>query len=125
MAEDKKRSAVTTQDSPGFFQSLANQIRLVLRLVADRRVNLFLKILPIGALVYTLFPDLAPGPIDDAVIIGLGVYSFIELCPPDVVEEHREAINKLMREVSEVPGDEIFDGEIVDVEFNELEDNEE
>jgi hypothetical protein len=30
-----------------------------------------------------------------------------------------------MREVSEVPGDEIFDGEIVDVEFNELEDNEE
>jgi hypothetical protein len=113
MAEDKKRSAVTTQDSPGFFQSLANQIRL------------FLKILPIGALVYTLFPDLAPGPIDDAVIIGLGVYSFIELCPPDVVEEHREAINKLMREVSEVPGDEIFDGEIVDVEFNELEDNEE
>jgi hypothetical protein len=106
MAEDKKRSAVTTQDSPGFFQSLANQIRLVLRLVADRRVNLFLKIL-------------------HAVIIGLGVYSFIELCPPDVVEEHREAINKLMREVSEVPGDEIFDGEIVDVEFNELEDNEE
>ncbi|NMC78417.1 MAG: hypothetical protein GYA59_03560 [Chloroflexi bacterium] len=72
----------------GFFQELSLRIRLILRLMGDRRVNFFLKLLPVGTLIYLVFPDLLIGPVDDAMIIWLGGYLFIELCPAEVVEEH-------------------------------------
>ncbi|MBM3144022.1 MAG: hypothetical protein FJ010_03430 [Chloroflexi bacterium] len=78
----------------GFFHSLSNEIKLVFRLLADPRVSWWLKLLPFASLVYFIFPDIAPGPIDDAVVIGVGVYLFVELCPPEIVEEHREALRK-------------------------------
>jgi hypothetical protein len=84
-------------------------------------VNVFLKILPVGSLVYLVMPDIAPGPIDDAALIWLATYLFVELCPPNVVQEHLEALKatrKVMdsyQETSqpEVHG-EVVDGEIVD-----------
>ncbi|MEK6222859.1 MAG: hypothetical protein N2D54_11490 [Chloroflexota bacterium] len=94
--------------------SLTNQVRLILRLMGDSRVNMLYKILPLGTLVYfIIFPDLFPGPIDDAMIIGLGTYMFIELCPPDVVAEHRIAVwgNP------DAQNDEQDEGDIVDSEF--------
>ena len=66
--------------------------RLVARLLRDRRVPLWAKGLPLLAALYFLVPDLAPGPIDDAVALWLGGYLFVELCPPEVVEEHRRAL---------------------------------
>lgn len=87
----------------GFFWELSARIKLILRLLADGRVNPLLKLLPIASLAYLLVPDLAPGPIDDALIIWLGAYLFVELCPPDVVEEHLKkiqtsAVNQLYEE---------------------------
>jgi hypothetical protein len=76
----------------GIFHDLANQIKLIFRLIADPRVSPLLKLLPIGSLIYLVFPDLAPGPIDDALVIGIGTYMFVELCPPDIVQEHKEAL---------------------------------
>ncbi len=72
---------------------LTHQVRLIARLMADSRVPFYLKALPVGSLLYLLFPDLAPGPIDDALIIWLGTYLFVELCPPEVVQEHRDALH--------------------------------
>lgn len=90
----KKKSAMTTlQENPGFFNGLSSTLRLVVRLMGDNRVNFFLKLLPLGSLVYLVSPLDAVIPlVDDALIIGLGTYFFIELCPPDVVEEHRARI---------------------------------
>lgn len=87
----------------GFFWELSARIKLILRLLADGRVNPLLKLLPIASLAYLLVPDLAPGPIDDALIIWLGAYLFVELCPPEVVEEHLKkiqtsAVNQLYEE---------------------------
>ncbi len=76
----------------GFFWELSARIKLILRLLADRRVNPLLKLLPIASLAYLIAPDLAPGPVDDALIIWLGAYLFVELCPPEVVEEHLKQI---------------------------------
>jgi hypothetical protein len=88
----------------GFFQDLSIRARLILRLLGDRRVNIFLKLLPIGSLVYLIMPDLAPGPIDDAAVIWLGAYLFVELCPPDVVQEHMRALTSVIDgEWREVP----------------------
>jgi hypothetical protein len=94
-----------TPSSGGFFNQIGTRIKLILRLMKDRRVNPLLKLLPIGSLLYMIIPDLAPGPIDDAAIIWIGAYLFVELCPPEVVEEHQRELEAVIegqfREVSE------------------------
>lgn len=92
MAEKPPRDMVPSDG--GFFHELSLRIRLILRLMKDRRVSPFLKLLPIGSLVYLFFPDLVIGPLDDAMVIWLGGYLFVELCPPQVVEAH---LNELRR----------------------------
>lgn len=105
MAEKPSRKLSPRPESGGFFQDLSTRAKLILRLLTDRRVNVFLKLLPIGSLVYLFLPDLAPGPVDDAAVIWLGAYLFVELCPPDVVQEHMRALTSVIegewREVSE------------------------
>lgn len=113
MTENKKRT-ITTKTGGGIFRDLATRIKLILRLLADPRINPLLKLLPIGSLFYLVIPDLIPGPIDDAAIIWLGTYLFVELCPPDVVKEHMEALAQV------VPGewrDPLDEEEIIDAEF--------
>jgi hypothetical protein len=115
---NKKRSLVPSQSDPGFVTNLAHQFRLVLRLMGDSRVPWWLKALPLGTLVYFVAPDLMPvNPIDDALVIGLGAYAFVEMCPPHVVEEHRKALwGPKEDEASET------EGEVVDAEFTEDQD---
>ncbi len=91
MHESPNRNIQRAPNS-GFFWELSARIKLILRLLADSRVNPLLKLLPIASLAYLLVPDLAPGPVDDALIIWLGAYLFVELCPPNVVEEHLKKI---------------------------------
>ena len=90
MSENKPTPYVPNKT--GLFQDLAQRIKLILRLMGDNRVSPILKLIPLGAVVYLVFPDLAPGPIDDAAVIWLGTYLFVELCPPHVVEEHMNAL---------------------------------
>jgi hypothetical protein len=93
MTEEKNEKAVVaSQSDPGFVRNMSRQVLLILRLMGDKRVNIFLKALPFGALVYLVAPDLVPFILDDAIVMGVGIYAFIELCPPDVVEEHRRAL---------------------------------
>jgi hypothetical protein len=70
------------------FNELALRIKLILRLMGDSRVNPLLKLLPICSLLYFLLPDLVVGPFDDVMVVWLGSYLFIELCPPEIVSEH-------------------------------------
>jgi uncharacterized membrane protein YkvA (DUF1232 family) len=116
--KNKNRPKLTSS----FFSTIADEIRLVLRLMADRRVNPLLKLLPIGTLLYFFIPDLIIGPIDDALILGIGTYLFIELCPPHIVEEHREALRNVVdSKLSEVDNDQIpiYEDEIIEGEFRD------
>ena len=83
--------------SGGFFQDLANRFRLIGRLMMDSRVNPFLKVLPVGTLVYVFSPVdiLSLNPVDDAFVIWVGTTLFVELCPPQVVEEHMQALRRI------------------------------
>ena len=113
MSEQNKRG-ISPASGGGFFQDLSIRFKLIFRLMGDNRVSPLIKLLPIGSLVYFLIPDLILGPIDDAVVIWLGTYAFVELCPPDVVKEHQAASNGI------VPGewqDPIQEEEIIDAEF--------
>jgi hypothetical protein len=80
----------------GIFDQLGLRIKLILRLMRDQRVNPLLKLLPIGSLLYLLIPDLAPGPLDDAAVIWLGAYLFVELCPAEIVAEHQRELESVV-----------------------------
>ena len=121
MSGNRSNSILTTK--PGFIDGLVMRIKLILRLMADKRVHPLLKLIPIGSLIYLVMPDI-PGPFDDAAVMWLGSYLFVELCPPNVVEEHLATLKP------NVPTDWRDDGpkpeqttprdeDIIDAEFRE------
>lgn len=101
----------------GFFGELSIRAKLIIRLMRDRRVNFLLKLLPLGALVYLFIPDI-PGPIDDAAMIWLGTYIFVELCPPDIVQEHLNDLRRVLhgKFAETQSAADILDGEFVDAD---------
>ena len=116
---DKSNRKIMLPQSGGFFQELTLRIKLILKLLGDGRVSPLLKILPIGSLIYLVVPDIVPGPIDDAAVIWLATYLFVELCPPDVVQEHLEALKatrKVMDSYQETAQPEVH-GEVIDGEI--------
>jgi uncharacterized membrane protein YkvA (DUF1232 family) len=116
-----KRDIIQNQNS-GFFQDLITRVKLILRLIGDKRINFFLKLLPIAAAIYVISPiDLIPGAVfpfigalDDAVVIWLGTTMFVSLCPDDIVQEHTNALNKVVSGTWRDAGDEEGTGEIID-----------
>lgn len=78
--------------SGGVISGLALRIKLIMRLMGDKRVSPLLKLVPVGTLVYLVVPDLIPFVIDDAAVIGVGMTLFVELCPQHVVDEHMRAL---------------------------------
>ena len=54
-------------------------------------------------------------------MLGLGLYLFVELCPPEIVEEHMEALSNK----NVIPGEwrdaDVVNGEIIDADFHEEE----
>lgn len=121
---DNPNRKVTVPDSPGMVTDLVNRIKLIIRLLGDRRVSPLIKLLPIGSALYFIIPDLVIGPLDDAAIIWLATYLFVELCPPDLVDEHMRAIQGLPPAAASGGGastgdDEIVEGEVIDAEFQD------
>ena len=114
---DKNNQKITFPQNKGFFQDLTLRLKLILKLLGDGRVNPLIKLLPIGSLIYLVVPDIAPGPVDDAAVIWLATYLFVELCPPEVVQEHLDALDatrKVMDSYEETSQGEVIDGEIVE-----------
>ena len=100
--------------SGGFLHEIALRIKLVLRLMGDNRVNPLVKIIPIASVAYVLNPIDIPGPIDDAAVFGVAMYLFMELCPPEVVQEHMDNLRGVHLD-NDMPDE----GEVIDVEFEE------
>lgn len=103
----------------GMMKDFVKRLKLVGRLMGDTRVSAFLKMLPLASLAYLVFPfDLAPGiafpiigALDDAAILWIGSTLFVELCPTNVVQEHKDTLD------IEYGGD---SGEIVDAETRDI-----
>lgn len=107
----------------GVIRDLVLRLKLIVRLMGDSRVSPLLKILPVASLAYLFWPiDLIPGipgvsALDDAAIVSLGAYMFIEFCPPDVVEEHMQNLTSNMDAVAS--HDEVVDAEAIDLDDDE------
>jgi hypothetical protein len=128
MSKDSDKKIVKPQT--GILNELMIRIKLVFRLMADPRVNLLYKAIPVASLIYLIVPtDLMPLiPIDDALVIWLATYLFVELAPPDVVQEHlnelRRVVNVSWEDVDDTPSpaQKTDDEDVVDAEFQEVRD---
>jgi hypothetical protein len=110
--------------SGGLIGGLALRIKLIMRLMADRRVFPLLKLIPVGTLVYLVIPDIVIGPLDDAAVIGLGMGLFVELCPQYVVDEHMQALRPPSAPGSNPPAGgpaSRFEEDVLEGEFREAE----
>lgn len=104
----------------GMIRDFILRVKLILRLIGDRRVNPWLKIIPVAGLAYLVSPlDIIPdimlpvvGELDDAAILWLTNYLFIELCPPEIVNEHVKAITASSRREDD---EDVIDAESVDI----------
>lgn len=111
------RRLVSKPDS-GLIFELGIRARLVWRLIQDSRVSPLYKLLPLGSLLYLINPFDVIGPIDDAFIIWLGSTLFVELAPPEIVQEHRAEL-ELVRK-GESQADSTFEEQdIIDADFSE------
>jgi uncharacterized membrane protein YkvA (DUF1232 family) len=113
MADKKSKNLVVPQG--GMLRDLVVRLKLIGRLMGDRRVNFFIKFLPLFSLAYLFWPLDAiaipfVGVLDDAAILWVGSNLFLELCPPDVVKEHREELQSNLDDT-----DDVIDAESTDV----------
>ena len=101
--------------------NFGDQIKLITRLMKDERVNILLKLLPFGSLVYFISPFDFPTPIDDIGVIWFFTQLFLEMCPEDVVREHQIAIDQSYygKQEDQENGFEFPEGDVVDAEFKD------
>jgi len=122
---DQGTQGSSPQTKAGVLAELVRSARLVGRLVKDPRVAMVTKLVIPGLVgAYLLWPaDLLPdvlplvGQIDDLALLALGVKLFLELCPPEIVQQHRADL------AGRATGDHHGDtgGEIVDGEYRVIE----
>lgn len=116
MAEKRNRKIVVPAQG-GMTHDFVNRVKLIFKLMGDSRVSPLVKLIPVGALVYLVSPiDIVMGipgvaALDDAAILWFGSNLFIELCPPEVVQEHKQALESNLTDTS----DEVVDVEPTDV----------
>ena len=115
---DKRPSKLMVPPQGGMLRDLVTRLKLIGRLMGDKRINIFLKILPLASLAYLIWPIDAIalpiiGVLDDAAILWIGSTLFIELSPQKVVQEHMNDLISNLEEES--PGD-VVDAEATDVD---------
>lgn len=116
---DKNNRKVVVSPRGGMTHEFVNRVKLILKLMGDSRVSPLVKLIPVGAIAYLVSPiDVIMGipgiaALDDAAILWMGSNLFIELCPPEVVQEYMQEIGGNLTETTD---------EIVDVEPTDLTD---
>jgi len=117
---NKKSNKVMVPASDGMFRPAITRFKLIMRLMGDPRVSSWTKLIPVGALIYLVSPiDLIMGipgvaALDDAAILWFGSSLFVDLCPPEVVNEHMQELSGTLDDGS---------GDIVDAETTDVDDN--
>ena len=126
----------------GFWKELWYQIRLVWYLVRDPEVPIYVKIIPLAALIYVLIPtdfipDVFPvmGQLDDITALLVGGKVFIELSPPHVVRKYlallrqHRSVDSVQDGVDELSSDEgtdiLAEAIVIEGDFVTIEDDSE
>jgi uncharacterized membrane protein YkvA (DUF1232 family) len=125
MSKNPQNKSIIPSQNGGLIQDVIRSIKLIWLLLTDKRVNVFLKLLPITSLVYLVSPiDLVSGlalpiigALDDAAIVWIGTSLFLSLCPENVVEEHMRSLEKVITTTwqNEHGEDEVVEAEARDI----------
>lgn len=118
---EKNPNRLMVPPQGGMLRDFVTRLKLIGKLMGDRRVNFFLKLLPVASIAYLVSPiDLIPGVVlpvigvlDDAAVLWIGSTLFVELCPPVVVKE-------LMAELTSNMDADADAGEVVDAETTDV-----
>src|SRR6266498_4081566 len=116
---DKKNRKIVVPASKGMTRNFVDRLKLILKLMGDSRVSPWVKLIPIGAVAYLISPiDIIMGipgidALDDAAILWIGSNLFVELCPPDVVQEHMQNLGSNLEDSS---------GDVVDADATDVND---
>ena len=125
MQKKPSRSIIPSQG--GVLPDTLLRIKLIIKLLGDKRVNPWLKILPIAGVLYLVSPisilsDVTLpviGELDDVAVLWLSAHFFIEFCPPDVIREHvRKLVNNtsiIDEERKRAEEGDVVDGEATDI----------
>src|SRR6266496_6362253 len=103
---NKKSRTIMVPPQKGMVRDFVNRFKLILKLMGDRRVSPWVKLIPVGALAYLISPiDLIMGipgidALDDAAVLWIGSTLFVELCPQDVVHEHMQDLGSNLEDNS-------------------------
>jgi len=119
---DRKDLSIPSQGS--LLRDFLMRIKLIWRLMRDARVSPWLKALPLLGLLYLLVPiDLISeialplvGEVDDAAVLWLTNYVFLELCPPEIVSQH---VRDLARRATTPESDDVVDADSVEIRDSE------
>jgi hypothetical protein len=125
MAMQNNSGKGITPYKSGFLPEVSLRIKLIAKLMSDRRVSILLKAIPVASLIYFfVYPDLAIGPIDDALVIWLASYLFVDLCPDEVVEEYIARLKHVVLPGEAAPaagqGSVATNPNVVDAEFKDV-----
>jgi uncharacterized membrane protein YkvA (DUF1232 family) len=116
---DKKNRKIVVPASRGMTRDFVDRLKLIMKLMGDSRVSPWVKLIPIGAIAYLISPiDIIMGipgidALDDAAVLWIGSNLFVELCPPEVVQEHRQSLENNLDDSS---------GDIVDADATDVND---
>ena len=116
---DKKNRNIAVPAQGGMTRDFVNRLKLIFKLMGDSRVSPLVKLIPVGALVYLVSPiDIIMGipgasALDDAAVLWFGSNLFVELCPPEVVQEYMQALGAHLDD----------EGDIVDADATDINDN--
>lgn len=122
---------------PGFWREIWEQVRLVWLLLRDNDVPIYLKLLPLAAIIYLISPaDLIPdllvpppfGQIDDITALLVAAKMFIEMSPQEIVNRHIQAMRMQYGGVNlddvEPSDKEVEASIVIEGEFKQVEDKE-
>ncbi|MGC8787878.1 MAG: YkvA family protein [Anaerolineae bacterium] len=85
-----------------WFMELLRNLHLAWRLFWDPLVPTWLKLIPVGAILYILFvgdlvPDIIPGlgQLDDLGVLVLSIKLLLSLCPKEILERHQRQMSSV------------------------------
>jgi uncharacterized membrane protein YkvA (DUF1232 family) len=90
---------IPTGINPNYWRGMLQEVKLIWKVLKDKRTPIYLKAFPVLVGLYFLSPiDLVPefipilGQLDDVGIILLAIKGFLRLAPQDIVAEHMQAM---------------------------------
>jgi uncharacterized membrane protein YkvA (DUF1232 family) len=98
-----KRSLRDPARTASWLAEMLKQGRLILRLLGDRRVPIWPKLIIPATIAYIVSPIdllmdpmLGLGQLDDVAVLLIGLKLFVELCPTEIVRQHLEQLSSVV-----------------------------